>query len=178
MVTEPEPEFQPRGSSAVRALSTWLVGPGSHTLLLWHMYWSTGCSLPQRNLKSTHFLLAVNVVAVNRKRTLCTYPRLKTGYGRLFLVLAHGFLQLHSHVQMLMSIKQYNTRLSARLSERRWRYFVHSVIIVQALHRDWRRSVVRDNPSHPALQVCGHINHQAQLLALPSRPHLPPPQDG
>ena len=178
MVTEPEPEFQPRGSSAVRALSTWLVGPGSHTLLLWHMYWSTGCSLPQRNLKSTHFLLAVNVVAVNRKRTLCTYPRLKTGYGRLFLVLAHGFLQLHSHVQMLMSIKQYNTRLSARLSEGRWRYFVHSVIIVQALHRDWRRSVVRDNPSHPALQVCGHINHQAQLLALPSRPHLPPPQDG
>lgn len=107
----------------------------THTLIVAHVL-IHGMLPASVKLKSTHFLLAVNVVAVNRKRTLCTYPRLKTGYGRLFLVLAHGFLQMHCHVQMLVSIKQYNTRLSARLSDRRWRYFFHSVIIVQALHRD------------------------------------------
>ena len=80
-----------------------------------------------------------------------------------------------NHVQMLVSTEDYGTGGSE--TDTAGALSIHSSLSTRFTKLEGavrRETIVLTQ----RCKVCGHINHQAQLLALPTRPHLPPPQDG
>lgn len=75
-----------------------------------------------------------------------------------------------NHVQMLVSTEDYGTGGSE--TDTAGALSIHSSLSTRFTKLEGavrRETIVLTQ----RCKVCGHINHQAQLLALPTRPHLP-----